>query len=180
MKNNSIFKLGDSVAMLNESLKGTIVKINDSRVVILTEDDFEHECMTNEIVLNSNLMELLDGTLDKKNRSKRLLSPRINNKIKKRSRIQEVDLHIHELVSSEKGMSNFEMLSIQLVTAKNKLEQAINNKSQRIVFIHGVGEGVLKTELYNLFRKYPVEYYDASYQKYGRGATEVYIFQNKK
>ena len=48
-----------------------------------------------------------------------------------------------------------------------------------IVFIHGVGEGVLKEELGYLFRKYDnVKFYDADYQKYGLGATEVYIFQN--
>ena len=41
-----------------------------------------------------------------------------------------------------------------------------------------VGEGVLKSELQALLNKYPVKHYDASYKKYGLGATEVYIFQN--
>jgi len=50
---------------------------------------------------------------------------------------------------------------------------------QKIVFIHGVGEGVLKIELEYLFARYNnVKYYDANYQKYGLGATEVYILQN--
>ena len=56
----------------------------------------------------------------------------------------------------------------------------LSKKIQRIVFIHGVGEGVLKTELQNLLNKYPVKYYDASYKKYGLGATEVYVYQNVK
>jgi hypothetical protein len=30
-----------------------------------------------------------------------------------------------------------------------------------------------------LFAKYPVKIAEASYQKYGMGATEVYILQNK-
>ena len=47
------------------------------------------------------------------------------------------------------------------------------------MFIHGVGEGVLKEELHYLFNKYEnVKHYDANYQKYGLGATEVYIYQN--
>ena len=29
-----------------------------------------------------------------------------------------------------------------------------------------------------LLNKYPVKYYDASFKKYGLGATEVYVFQN--
>ena len=77
-------------------------------------------------------------------------------------------------------MSNYEMLQIQINTAKNNLEMAIRNRRQRLVFIHGIGEGILKNELYKLFKKYPLEYYDASYQKYGQGATEVFIYQNKK
>ena len=179
MKDRS-FKLGDKVAILDEAVNGTIIKINNEHIVILTDDDFEYECRPNEIIINSNLQELLDDTKTKISKHKKPLSLNKNHKIKNRSAIPEVDLHIHELISSEKGMSNFEMLSIQLKLAKSKLEQAIKNKNQRIVFIHGIGAGVLKMELYKLFRKYPVEFYDASYQKYGQGATEVYIFQNKK
>jgi len=90
----------------------------------------------------------------------------------------EVDLHIHQLTPSTRGMTNFDMLNLQLDTAKRQLEFAIRKRIQRVVFIHGVGEGVLKEELIFLFKKYPVDYYDADYQKYGLGATEVYIYQN--
>jgi len=49
------------------------------------------------------------------------------------------------------------------------------------VFIHGVGEGVLRTELEFLLGRYSnVTFYDAEYAKYGVGATEVYIYQNTK
>ncbi len=178
------FKLGDKVAMLNEPISGTIVKMNMKQVVILDKDDFEHECNISEIVQNSNLIDLLDKAMDKNITSKKAaFSNQVNKsktKNKNKSDILEVDLHIHELVSTEKGMSNYEMLQIQINSAKSKLETAIKNRRQRIVFIHGIGEGILKNELYKLFKKYPVEYYDASYQKYGQGATEVFIYQNKK
>ena len=70
------------------------------------------------------------------------------------------------------------MLNLQLETAKRKIEFVISKRISKIVFIHGVGEGVLKSELNSLLNKYPVRYYDASYKKYGLGATEVYVFQN--
>ena len=54
------------------------------------------------------------------------------------------------------------------------------DKKIPIIFIHGVGEGVLKNELHYLFGRYPVRFYDASYKKYGLGATEVYVYQNQK
>ena len=91
----------------------------------------------------------------------------------------EVDLHINQLVKSSKSMSNHEMLNLQLDTARHKLEFAIRKRIQKVVFIHGVGEGVLKMELEYLLGRYSnVKYYDADYQKYGLGATEVYILQN--
>jgi len=184
MKNHRNFQLGDKVALLNEPINGTIIKISNEKVVILTEDEFEYECSIQEIVQNSNFIDLLDEVINENpNFNKTLSSVKISKKKYKnnnKSEIIEVDLHIHELVSSEKGMSNYEMLQIQINTAKNNLDMAIKNRRQRIVFIHGIGAGILKKELYKLFKKYPLEHYDASYQKYGRGATEVYIFQNKK
>ncbi|MFL1012109.1 Smr/MutS family protein [Flavisericum labens] len=93
----------------------------------------------------------------------------------------EVDLHINQLVKSTRGMTNHDMLTLQLDTARHKLEFAIANRIQKVVFIHGVGEGVLKLELEYLFGRYGnVKFYDANYQKYGLGATEVYILQNAK
>jgi len=90
----------------------------------------------------------------------------------------EVDLHINKLTKSVKGLDNYDMLNLQLDTAKKKVEYAIYKRISKIVFIHGVGEGVLKSELQSLLNKYPVKYYDASYKQYGLGATEVYVFQN--
>jgi CTP:phosphocholine cytidylyltransferase-like protein len=78
-------------------------------------------------------------------------------------------------------MENHEILSLQLDTAKRQLEFAMQKRIQRIVFIHGVGEGVLKIELEYLFKRYEnLKFYEANYQKYGLGATEVYLFQNRK
>ncbi len=50
------------------------------------------------------------------------------------------------------------------------------------MFIHGVGEGVLRYELHRLLKEYEgqLKFYDADYQKYGIGATAVHLFKNKK
>ena len=91
----------------------------------------------------------------------------------------EVDLHIEKLTRSSRGMSNYDILNLQMETAKRQLEFAIGKRIQKIVFIHGVGEGVLKAELDFFLGRYDnLKFYDADYQKYGLGATEVYIFQN--
>jgi len=91
----------------------------------------------------------------------------------------EVDLHIDKLVKSYKHMTNYDILTLQIDTAARQLNFAISKRIPKMVFIHGVGQGVLKEELYYLLNKYDgIKFYSADYQKYGAGATEVYIYQN--
>ena len=93
----------------------------------------------------------------------------------------EFDLHIEKLVKNFRGMSNYEILTLQSETAKRHVEFAIRNRIPKIVFIHGVGEGILKSELDFLLGRYDnICFRDANYQKYGLGATEVFIRQNSK
>ena len=51
------------------------------------------------------------------------------------------------------------------------------HKGQRIVFIHGKGEGVLRRAIVNdlRYRYKSYSYQDASFQEYGYGATQVTI-----
>ncbi len=57
------------------------------------------------------------------------------------------------------------------------MEENKNKKDQKIIFIHGKGDGVLKkTILDELKSKYKNAYYqDASFREYGFGATMVTI-----
>ena len=89
----------------------------------------------------------------------------------------EVDLHIHELVDTTAGMSNADMLQLQLQTFRDTLARYKSEKGRKIVFIHGKGDGVLRRAiLEELQRKYKnYEYQDASFREYGFGATQVTI-----
>ncbi len=86
----------------------------------------------------------------------------------------EVDLHIEELIDDMRGLSNSDMLQIQLTHARKKLDEAVTLHYRKVVFIHGVGNGKLKTEVRKFLSGYKgLEFFDASYAKYGAGATEV-------
>jgi len=93
------------------------------------------------------------------------------------SEVIEVDLHINELVDSTSGMSNGDMLQMQLDKFHEVLTENRNRKGQKIVFIHGKGEGVLRKELEKLLKTRYKSYYfqDASFREYGFGATMVTI-----
>lgn len=91
--------------------------------------------------------------------------------------IIEVDLHINELLDNTTGMSNSEMLDYQLDVFRKTLEEYKAKKGQRIVFIHGKGDGVLRNallkELKSKYKTYSSQ--DASFREYGFGATMVTI-----
>ncbi len=91
--------------------------------------------------------------------------------------IEEVDLHINQLLDTTAGMSNSDMLSYQLSKFHETLERFKNKKGQKIVFIHGKGNGVLRNaileELKKKYVNYP--YQDASFKEYGFGATMITI-----
>lgn len=95
-------------------------------------------------------------------------------------KIAEVDLHISELVDHFAGMSNADMLSLQMDYVQKCMDQAREEKLSKIIFIHGVGAGTLKNEILRFLRKQEdVSFYDASYARYGLGATEVSFTRNK-
>jgi hypothetical protein len=96
---------------------------------------------------------------------------------KKENSTVEVDLHIEALIDDHRNMSNGEILEIQLKQFETSFHEAILLKKQKIVFIHGVGNGKLKQEIINkLKRNYPdFQYQDASFKEYGFGATMVYL-----
>lgn len=177
-------KIGDLVSVLDEAISGVITKISEETIVIETEDGFDMEFSPTEVIkekpLTSRLFSNidLDTVITEKEQSQKRKSVKV--KPKERSLpAMEVDLHIQQITTSHKHMNNFDMLNLQLDTARHKLEFAIKKRIQKVVFIHGVGEGVLKTELEYLFSRYEnVKYYPADYQKYGLGATEVYISQS--
>ncbi|PKP08373.1 MAG: DUF2027 domain-containing protein [Bacteroidetes bacterium HGW-Bacteroidetes-4] len=99
-------------------------------------------------------------------------SPKANE-----NQIIEVDLHIHELLDDFRGLSNAEILEVQMEHFKSKLEDAIHTHAKKIVFIHGVGNGVLKMEVRKELdrRSKRLTYQDASFKEYGYGATLVQI-----
>lgn len=122
--------------------------------------------------LNVSAKEIEDAMKQKETKEKKY-KPVSKSEIEKE--ILEVDLHIHELLDDFRGLSNGEMLEIQLEHFNKCLNNAAKNGPKKIVFIHGVGNGTLKLEIRKeLDRKKSIlQYHDASFQEYGYGATMV-------
>ena len=180
------FKVGDTVETIDDDILGIITQISEDIITVEDNDGFALQFEAHEIMLSStgNTLENavyntdFDVVKKEKESKKRKSAPTVKPKERNAPKF-EVDLHIHHLTKSTRGMSNFDMLNLQLDTARGQLEFAIRKRIPKIVFIHGKGEGVLKQELETLFSRYNnVRFYDADYKTYGLGATEVRILQN--
>ncbi|WP_405572374.1 Smr/MutS family protein [Winogradskyella sp. Asnod2-B02-A] len=180
------FKIGDAVETIDDDISGIITKISENTITVEDSDGFDLQFDAKELMIcasgNSFANAVYDTDIEAVKREKETKKRKNVTTVKPKERHApkfEVDLHIHHLTKSSRGMSNFDMLNLQLDTARGQLEFAMRKRIPKIVFIHGVGEGVLRQELETLFGRYNnVQFYDADYKTYGLGATEVRILQN--
>jgi len=88
-----------------------------------------------------------------------------------------IDLHIEQLVPDARGLSNYEMLSLQIEAFEDALTEAIHHQQQSLTVIHGVGKGRLKEEIHALLQTVPeVDFFRHDWSpRYGYGATQVFF-----
>lgn len=88
-----------------------------------------------------------------------------------------IDLHIEELVPNTKGMSNVEILRIQLDAFEKHIELAIQHHQPLVTVIHGVGKGTLKDAIHDRLKGNPfVGHYSDQFDPfYGNGATTIHF-----
>ncbi|MGB0882830.1 MAG: Smr/MutS family protein [Vicingaceae bacterium] len=179
--------VGNKVKVINDNFEGEIKAIlPNNRLIITCTDGFDYEFSSNEVVIISDdnkhfysIDEVLITSKIKEdnNYTNEDFLRKYTTKSKfKYNRTLEIDLHLEKLVDHPEGLDDWQRLHTQMQHVKNCLSAANQKNIKRIVFIHGVGTGVLKTELLNYlssFEEYTV--LKADFNEYGNGATEVLI-----
>ena len=147
---------------------------------VLTIDITRSDRPVRQLVIDSS--ELEAAMRQKHDRPTPPAKPKGKPQQQRRQEIVVQDLHIAELIDNLAGMSNADILNYQLDKFNEVMRANLRYPGQRIVFIHGKGEGVLRRALLEeLRRHYPAcEVQDASFKEYGFGATQVTIHQSKK
>ncbi len=143
---------------------------------VIAVDIVKDDVPQRPMVIDSGRLE--DAMRQKRNADRQPVKRQAaQSKPNQRPQVIEVDLHIHNLLDSTAGLSNTDMLQVQLREARRVLDQNARHKGQRIVLIHGKGEGVLRKALLDMLRHQYKEYevQDASFREYGFGATQVTI-----
>lgn len=139
----------------------------------------------------SSILLLKDYEVDYTEKIKNKSETYVTNKklVKKKADIDKhytapgeaiVDLHIGELVDNIFGMSSNDIFKIQINYFKKMLDSAIANDYDKVTFIHGVGNGVLKNAIIEELKNYDnISNRMASILKFGVGAIDV-IIKNKE
>lgn len=88
-----------------------------------------------------------------------------------------VDLHADQVLETTAGMKPGEILDYQVKVFRDTLAKYAKKKGQKLIFIHGKGDGVLRRAIINelKYRYKTYTYQDASFQEFGYGATQVTI-----
>jgi len=182
-----MFYKGDKVSVLDEDFNGVVTEVKGDEITVETDDGFLMKFNSKELikvhdtsVLNSKTISFNSTEIKKQ---KEIPKPRsfVKERVKGEIPPPEFDLHIEKLAKNHRSMSNYDILTLQSETAKRHIEFAIRNRIPKIIFIHGVGEGILKAELDFMLARYDnIIFRDADYRKYGVGATEVVFKQSSK
>ena len=188
------FKVGDKVRFLNAEGYGVITKIlDDNNVELENEYGFDEVFNIKELVGDRKKEDYQTDNLSFSNEVNQKLKAdqlaKDSSTLQKKFRHLDkygvkdrdiIDLHIENLIDSFQGMSNSQILTIQLTHFRRFLNKSINKQQRKIVVIHGVGEGVLRYEIRKELDNYYSEfkYYDAPYEEFGMGATEILLRGN--
>lgn len=140
---------------------------------------------TSAAILNEDQSALLEKLKSEFNAEKRISDSAKTGKPEKKAVSEQsylrqfgltghdIDLHIEELTNDISGLSNAEIITIQLQHFRKELDKALLKKLRSIVFIHGVGNGRLKSEIRKELKDSGIRFRDADPSRYGLGATEV-------
>ena len=193
-------KVGDRVKFLNDVGEGVVIKVETSIAIVEDESGFDHEYDLAELLpvvggeveeeerYGNNLpdmSEVLARDISEVKQKKlqeafdiKYANERATNQ-KRRGEFMEVDLHFHELVEDMSGLKDRTKLDIQLNHFERMMRIAAEQRIRKVIFIHGVGQGVLRHQIRSRLEMYYPEcsVRDANPREYGSGATEVLLGQ---
>jgi hypothetical protein len=91
--------------------------------------------------------------------------------------IKEIDLHLEAITNKTDGLTNTDILLLQIEHFGKNLDRAIRSGQKVFYAIHGNGKGKLKKEIENILKTHSeVKSFNNNYNpQYGFGATEIHL-----
>ena len=165
-------KIGDKILFKTDNQKVNIIKINSPfKVTVQTEDGFKVLSSISDLVkveVNTDKITAYGSYFHQKDNN---LESNKSFKRDKSTTVLKIDLHIEILTGNYQYLDNFEIVQIQLNECHQRIEKALNSNYQKIIIVHGIGVGTLKSEVHKLLRSYNLRFYLSK----DSGATEVML-----
>ncbi|MBU2020054.1 MAG: hypothetical protein KJ941_10465 [Bacteroidetes bacterium] len=164
-------KIGDRVSFLSSSGGGRVLDINKNQVLVEDENGFENFHDIHDLVLrleiNIEQVELKDVTVKTVKKPQKTIS-------KKEKDLPILDLHIENLTDSHRDWSNHEIVTFQLRKLDVFLNETERNRLPKVIVVHGVGSGKLKSEIQLKVRGIPgATMHDCHFMAFGKGASVI-------
>jgi len=176
---SNTFQQNETVGFLHESGTAIVLRVEGNVVIVQDENGFERSFRVQDLVKlhlqkddfeRHHFTETKDVPVEKA-----VDSNTVSNK-ERRYVLPEIDLHIESLIETHSGMTNADIIALQLRSLERFFNEMLACRSRKFIVIHGVGEGTLKSEVRTFIKSRKGAYcYDADFRKYGIGATEVEI-----
>jgi hypothetical protein len=161
--------------MLDEDRAGTVLKVQGEAVLVEWDDGFEQWMEASDLVKENGFID--PDMIGSPNAFGQEGDPP-PEKNRSSDECALVDLHASAFLFSTRGMNDHEILMEQMNELRSAFEKAKRERKRRLIIIHGVGSGRLRSEVERyLNRQQGIEFYDASYSEFGLGATEVRFYK---
>jgi hypothetical protein len=164
-----MFSIGEVISILNETGRYTVESIGEDTIYVIDEHGFELKVSKEKVV---KIHYFKTGDVEAKEIDQ--IKPR-TNKINAED-IPRLDLHFESFDTKKYEASAHEKFTIQMNTFKRFVNGHLKKKTSRILIIHGVGEGRLKSEILSCLRgRRGYDMNDANYSQRGVGASYIDI-----
>ena len=164
-----MFTIGEVISILNETGRYTVESIGKDLIFVKDKHGFEIKIPFDKAV---KIHHFETGDVQAKDIDQ--VKPK-TIKINTQD-IPRLDLHYESFDTPRYEVSAHEKFTIQMNTFKRFVNQHLKKKTTRILIIHGVGEGRLKSEILLCLRgRRGYDMNDANYSQRGVGASYIDI-----
>lgn len=130
-------KVGDSVSVIDDNLKGKITSVQGKSVTFEDEHGFTYQYHSSELVLRKNDIYKQITTVQKEE-----TRTAISKKHDKKPFV--LDLHFEKIAHKNRDYDSFERLFLQKEKLLKTIDYCRKNHLKKLEIIHGIGDGILQ------------------------------------
>jgi hypothetical protein len=173
---------GESVILLASGARLQVLEYFNDDWIILRDGDRELHVTRDEIRLIENEESVQPPAADNENnpvlqhgqKNRR----QTDNEILQMAAMPDfIDLHAEKLIPNHRDLDASSILRVQLSRFRQFLEKAIRLHMHKVYVVHGIGKGILKSEIEKILLQYPevTSFNNGFNNRFGFGATEIIL-----